>query len=174
MRGIGSNPTLDCCHLLDMNTNPVRSCLILFFALLVGSATASAQPTIKRIDRVELLSIEYEKGEIVRVISTKSLERREAQSVFSIWKQQKLQGSSPSACHVPAYALQFYLNGKLVMFATICWGCRNIDFITPRHKLWVRFQSDSKAGQRLKRIFVEAFPNDQKVISRVVLRADAP
>lgn len=79
--------------------------------------------------------------------------------------QQKLVGQSPEACHQPAYGIKFYSKGRLLLFATICWSCRNIDLIVPESKGWIEFDSLSRNGQLLKRVFTNAFPKENNVIS---------
>jgi hypothetical protein len=139
---------------------------LLSLSVLATSAQAFETPSFKTVDKVELLSIDYEKDYIKRVIETKSILGKEAATVFRVWKQQKLLGESPSACHQPAYAMKLFSKDKLVMFVTICWACRNIAYVVPRGKHWIRFQADSKSGQRMKRLFTEAFPRINNVISR--------
>jgi hypothetical protein len=78
-----------------------------------------AQPSVKRADKVELLSIEYEKGYILKILESKSVEGKEACDILTVWKQQNITGPSPSACHQPAYAIKFYSKGKLVVLATV-------------------------------------------------------
>lgn len=118
------------------------------------------------MDKIELLSIDYGNGYIEQIKENKTIAGKGVAAVFGIWKKQRLLGESPSACHQPAYALKFYAKGKLVMFATICWSCRNIDFVVPKFKHWVRFQADSRNGQMLKNLFLETFPKAANVISR--------
>ena len=69
---------------------------------------------------------------------------------------------SVAACHQPPYALNFYSNGKMVLFVTVCWSCHNIAFIVPDVKHWVDFQADSQAANMLKEIFEKAFPAEKK------------
>ena len=104
---------------------------------------------------------------------TKTIAGKGVAAVFGIWKKQRLLGESPSACHQPAYALKFYAKGKLVMFATICWSCRNIDFVVPKFKHWVRFQADSRNGQMLKNLFLETFPKAASRATDNTLGADS-
>jgi len=135
-------------------------------AIFSGSALAFQIPLPKGVDKIELLSVDYGNGYIERIKETRTIAGKGVEAVIRIWKKQRLLGESPSACHQPAYALKFYAKGKLVMFATICWSCRDIDFVVPKFKHWVRFQADSRNGQMLKNLFLQTFPKADNVISR--------
>jgi hypothetical protein len=102
-------------------------------------------------------------GNIERVDATKLVVGQEAREFAMVWRRQRFQGYSPTACHQPPYAIKFYFRGKVVLFATICWTCDNVTFIVPHRKAWVAFVSDSREAVRLKEMFQKAFPSDRKV-----------
>lgn len=94
-----------------MNSFPLRVqfSLIVLAQVVLAVSTAAFQTTRpKKVDKVELMSIDYEKGSIERVKETKFIEGKEAARVLRIWKQQRFLGQSSSACHQPAYAVKFY------------------------------------------------------------------
>ncbi|MGH9763303.1 MAG: hypothetical protein ACREDR_15075 [Blastocatellia bacterium] len=122
-------------------------------------------PVLTRVDRVELLSIDSRMGEIQKVNETKSIDGNTAQPIADVWRAQKLTGWSAAACHEPPFAIKFYSKGKVVLFATICWACSNITFIVPNRRHWVAFQARSLEGQRLKDIFINAFPKEPRIES---------
>ena len=119
-------------------------------------------PTLRKIDKVELMSIESRMGNIEAVDATRFIEGKEAQNILRIWRKQKFSGYSAAACHQPPYAIKFYAKGKVVLFATICWQCHNVTFIVPNIESWVEFASDSKDAKIFKEIFQKAFPSENK------------
>jgi hypothetical protein len=121
---------------------------------------SSRAPVLRTIDKVELLSIESRMGDIENIVATKMIEGQEAQKIADVWRGQGWNGYSAAACHQPPYAIKFYSKGKLILFATVCWDCHNMSFITPDIKKWVEFDVDSKESLKLKEIFQKAFPSE--------------
>jgi hypothetical protein len=114
-------------------------------------------PVLGAIDRVEVLSIDDNGQDIGPINGTRTLKGSRAQQVATIWRKQRLFGPSASACHLPPYAVKFYSGAKVVLYATVCWGCSNIDFIVPERKYRVKFLADSANGQLLYETFRKAF-----------------
>ena len=114
------------------------------------------------IDKIELLKLtlkddgrngEHWNGEID---ATKVLRGAEAQKVASLWRMQTFT-PNVSACHEPAYAIKFYAKGKLVAYATVCWSCNNIRFMTPELNGEQNFAGGDKRGEQLSEVFRLAF-----------------
>jgi len=119
-------------------------------------------PVLRNIDKVELMSVYSRMGDIERVDATRLVQGRDAQAILRVWRKQRFLGYSPAMCHQPPYAIKFYSKDKVVLFATVCWACRNVTFIVPKMKHWVEFQFDSKAAKMLREIFQKAFPSETK------------
>jgi hypothetical protein len=109
------------------------------------------------IDRVELLHLKTKddqwNGEI---LATKVLRGTAAQRVASLWRSQTY-NLRVSACHNPDYAIKFYVRGKLLMYASVCWGCNNIFMITPNLATTQNFLGGDRRGERLLEVFDSAF-----------------
>jgi hypothetical protein len=100
-------------------------------------------------------------GNIEAVNATKTITGQEAQDIVAVWRKQRFTRYTEAACHQPPYALEFYSKGRVVLFATICWMCNNVNFITPDIGQWVYFDSDSKEAEMLKAVFKKAFPAEK-------------
>ena len=115
------------------------------------------------IDRVELLKREMKNdkwdGEIE---SRKVLQGTKAQRVASLWRKQTYT-QSDSACHEPGYAIKFYSRRRLLVYATVCFACSNMFFITPNLKRTQNFESGNKLGEQLNEIFRLAFAETTSV-----------
>ena len=109
------------------------------------------------IDKIELLKLMLKddrwNGEIA---GTKLLKGSEAQKVASLWRRQTYTPNT-SACHEPAYAIKFYNRGKLLAYASVCWACNSIFFITPDLHRTQSFAGGDKKGEELSEIFRLAF-----------------
>ena len=109
------------------------------------------------IDKIELLKLELKDdrwdGEIA---GSKVLMGAEAQKVASLWRRQTYT-SNTSACHEPAYAIKFYYRGKLIAYASVCWACNSMFFITPNLHRTQSFAGGDKRGEQLSEIFRLAF-----------------
>jgi hypothetical protein len=114
------------------------------------------------IDKVELLKLtlkddhgngEHWNGEID---ATKVLRGTEAQKVASLWRNQTYTPNI-SACDEPAHAIKFYSHGKLLAYASVCFACENIFFITPKATRGQTFAAGDKKGEQLSEVFRLAF-----------------
>ncbi len=109
------------------------------------------------IDKIELLKWkpkdDRSDGEIAGI---RVLKGAEAQKVASLWRRQTYT-SSQSACHEPAYAIKFYFRERLIAYATVCWSCNNMYFITPDLHRTQNFLGGNKRGEQLSEIFRLAF-----------------
>jgi hypothetical protein len=109
------------------------------------------------VDRIELLKLRLKDdrwdGEIA---ASKVLKGIEAQRLASLWRRQTYT-SSLAACHEPAYAIKFYSRERLIAYATVCWSCNSIYFITPNLHRTQSFAGGDKRGDQLSEIFRLAF-----------------
>jgi hypothetical protein len=112
---------------------------------------------LPRIDKIELLKLELKddrwNGEVA---ASRVLKGAEAQKFASLWRRQTYT-SSLSACHEPAYAIKFYYREKLIAYASVCWSCNSIFFITPNLQRTQSFLGGNERGEQLSEIFRLAF-----------------
>jgi hypothetical protein len=109
------------------------------------------------IDKVELQEVEANELWIKRVLATKTIEGREADSVARLWRSQKY-GGMGNACHYPVYAIKFYSKGKSIAYASLCWECKNIIFVEPDLNDSLGFAANNARGRQLLAVFKKAFP----------------
>jgi len=150
-----------------MNRNRV---LIFLLMLCVSSGVVGRTPRFRGpkeflpytrnlppIDKIELLKLELKDdrwdGEIA---ATRILKGAEAQKVASLWRRQTYTPNL-SACHEPVYAIKFYHRDKLIAYASVCWSCNSIFFITPNLHRTQSFAGGDKRGEELSEIFRLAF-----------------
>jgi hypothetical protein len=114
-------------------------------------------PVLGAIDRVEVLSIDDSGQDSGPILGTRTLKGARAQQVAALWRKQRFTGPSASACHQPPFAVKFYSGNKVMLYATVCWGCSNVGFIVPDRKYRVKFLADSANGQLLYETFKKAF-----------------
>jgi hypothetical protein len=109
------------------------------------------------IDKIELLKLKLRDdrwdGEIA---ASKVLKGAVAQRVASLWRRQTYT-SNLSACHEPAYAIKFYSRERLIAYASVCWSCNSIFFITPNLHRTQSFAGGNNRGEQLSEIFRLAF-----------------
>lgn len=113
---------------------------------------------LQTIDKVELLKLKKE-GDLWQgqIEFSKTVEGAEAQKIASLWRTQTYYPNS-AICHFPGYGIKFFSDGKLLMYATLCWECNNIGFQTPDLKKTQGFGGEDKKGQALLTVFRSAFP----------------
>lgn len=108
---------------------------------------------LPRIDKIELLELELKDDRWAgKVAASKVLQGAEAQKVASLWRRQTYT-SSLSACHEPAYAIKFYYRERLLAYASVCWSCNSIYFITPNLHRTQSFAGYNERGEQLSEIF---------------------
>jgi hypothetical protein len=109
------------------------------------------------VDKIELLKLkpkdDRSDGEIA---ATRILKGAEAQKLASLWRRQTYT-SSLAACHEPAYSIKFYYREKLIAYASVCWSCNSIYFITPDLHRTQSFAGGDQRGEQLSEIFRLAF-----------------
>lgn len=112
---------------------------------------------LPRIDKVELLKLKLiEDRWDGNILATKVLKGAAARKVASLWRRQTYT-SALAACHNPAYAIRFYAQGKLLVYASVCWSCNNIFLITPKLTRTQSFLGGDRRGEQLSEIFDSAF-----------------
>jgi hypothetical protein len=112
---------------------------------------------LPRIDKVELLKLKLiEDRWNGDILATKVLTGADARKVASLWRRQTYT-SALAACHNPAYAIKFYSQGKLLVYASVCWSCNNIFLITPQLTETQSFRGGDRRGEQLSEIFDSAF-----------------
>jgi hypothetical protein len=112
---------------------------------------------LPRIDKIELLKLELKDDRWNgKVEAGKVLKGAEAQKVASLWRRQTYT-SSLAACHEPAYAIKFYYRERLIGYASVCWSCNSIFFITPNLHRTQSFLGGNERGEQLSEIFRLAF-----------------
>jgi hypothetical protein len=112
---------------------------------------------LPRIDKVELLKLELKDDRWDGAVAAgKVLKGDEAQKVASLWHRQTYT-SSLAACHEPAYAIKFYYRKRLIGYASVCWSCNSIFFITPNLHRTQSFAGGDKRGEQLSEVFRLAF-----------------
>lgn len=116
------------------------------------------------IDRVELLKLELKDDRWWngKIEASKVLKGTEAQRVASLWRKQTY-NQSDSACHGPGHAIKFYSRRRLLVYATVCWACNNMFFMTPELKRTQNFEGGNKLGEQLYEIFRLAFAETTSV-----------
>jgi hypothetical protein len=109
------------------------------------------------IDKIELLKLKLKDDRWDGAIAaSKVLIGAEAQKLALLWRRQTYT-SSLAACHEPAYAIKFYSRNRLIAYASVCWSCNSIYFITPDLHRTQSFAGGDKRGEQLSEIFRLAF-----------------
>jgi hypothetical protein len=150
-----------------LNRNwPLTALLVLFIApgVIAQTGTFAGRKeflpytrNLPPVDKIELLKLELKDdrwdGEVV---ASKVLKGAEARKVALLWRRQTYT-SSLSACHEPAYAIKFYARNRLIAYASVCWSCNSIFFITPNLHRTQSFAGGDQRGEQLSEIFRLAF-----------------
>ena len=105
------------------------------------------------IDKIELLKLKPKDDRSEGgIAASKVLKGAEAQKVASLWRRQTYTANL-AACHEPAYAIKFYFHERLITYASVCWSCNSIYFITPNLQRTQSFAGGDKKGEQLSEIF---------------------
>ena len=112
---------------------------------------------LPRIDKVELQKLKTKEMWFESVEATKLIEGSEAQAIAALWRTQNY-NSFNAICHYPVYGIKFYSQGKVILYASVCWECDNILVMEPRLGARQGFDGGSKKGQELLKVFTGAFP----------------
>lgn len=110
------------------------------------------------VDRVELDTLEpWSHGVNPVVIETKTIEGEAARAIAALWRKQNWNYKFSAACHEPSHAVKFIHGGNVVLHASICWECSNINISKPITNSQ-GFDPNSDSAKQLLKIFSEAFP----------------
>ena len=156
---------------IRLKSSRVLVCLLALFVVpgVVGRTQRFRGPkeflpytrNLPRIDKIELLKLELKDDRWNgNVEAGKVLKGAEAQKVASLWRRQTYT-SSLAACHEPAYAIKFYYRERLIGYASVCWSCNSIFFITPNLHRTQSFLGGNERGEQLSEIFRLAFTATQ-------------
>lgn len=134
--------------------------LLLFGIFLSGCKSSSSAPhtrNLPQVDKVELFKLKKQ-GDVWtgEIAGQKSVVRDEAERVAQLWRKQSFV-SDPPICHNPGYAVKFYNRDKLLVYATLCWDCDNIEFLTPKLEKHVGFDGRGTKGQELLQYLKNTF-----------------
>lgn len=113
------------------------------------------------IDKIELLKLKPKDEQSAvdsagGIAASKVLKGAAAQKVASLWRRQSYT-SNLAACHEPGYAIKFFSRGRLIAYASVCWSCNSIFFITPNLQRTQSFAGGDKRGEELSEVFRLAF-----------------
>jgi hypothetical protein len=109
------------------------------------------------VDKVEV--VQFGSDPDVReneVVARKFIEGARARQLAALWRVQAY-GPDRSACHNPGYAVRFFVKGKELVYASVCWSCSNIMFFGPDFLGGLHFDGDNRNGQRLEQFFKREF-----------------
>ena len=111
---------------------------------------------LPQIDRVELQKVQSGELGIGSILATKIIEGKQAQTFAALWRMQKFRSMVPD-CHQPGFAIKFYARGKLLLYASLCWDCDNIEFLEPRLGGYQGFNGSSRKGRALLALLQNSF-----------------
>jgi len=144
------------------------ACLVLLSVSLPGCKRSASSPNttgLPRIDKAELFKLtkhgDLWNGEIERETI---LVENEAQDVARLWRAQSFSTDSP-ICHNPGYAIKFYDRDLQIVYATLCWECDNIEFLTPQLDKYVGFDAQGSKGQELLKYLKDRLESQSAVVS---------
>jgi hypothetical protein len=119
------------------------------------------------VDKVELVKVSPDGKENVEDLKVEGrvfIEGAQARKLAALWRAQAY-APDRSACHEPAYAVRFFVKGKELVYASVCWGCSNILFFAPDFVGGLHFEGDNKNGQKLEQFFRAAFSETKQAKS---------
>ena len=109
------------------------------------------------IDKIELFELKQKDDQWTgEILATRVFKGAEARKIAALWRGQNY-NQHVSACHQPAYAIKFYAHDKLLVYASVCWSCNNIRFMTPALNGEQNFAGGDKRGEQLSEVFRLAF-----------------
>jgi hypothetical protein len=126
---------------------------------------SSAQYTrnLPQVDKVELFKLK-KRGDVWtgEFTAEKTVLRSEAEKLAQLWRKQSFVSVSPS-CHNPGYAIKFYNQDKMLVYATLCWDCDNIEVLTPKLEKYVGFRGRGIKGQELLKYLENTLAEGRKL-----------
>ena len=152
----------------DPTIKVALACLVLLSVCLPGCNRPPSSPSmtsLPNIDKADLFKLKKHgdvwNGEIERETS---LVGNEAQVVARLWRGQSFSSDSP-VCHNPGYAIKFYDRDVQILYATLCWECDNIEFLTPQLDKYVGFDAQGAKGQELLMYLKDKLEAQSAVVS---------
>lgn len=106
------------------------------------------------------------------VVARKFIEGAQARKLAALWRVQAY-GPDRSACHEPGYAVRFFVKGKELVHASVCWACNNILFSTTDFLGGLHFEGESKNGQKLEQFFRAAFSEPEQTKSKASISSNS-
>src|SRR5205807_10126549 len=103
---------------------------------------------LPQIDRIELQKVQSAELGIRSVQAVKTIEGKQAQTFAALWRTQNFRSIAPE-CHQPGFAIRFYAHGTLLLYASLCWECDNIEFLEPKLGGYQGFNGSSRKGRAL-------------------------
>jgi|GEM_PF-3164428 len=111
---------------------------------------------LPQIDRVELQKVSGGESGFNKILERRIIEGERARQIASLWRGQKWDYETRASCYNPPFAIRFFSNGKLVLYAGVCWDCRQIGILKPIGG-GQGFHPDTKNAKKLLKIFTDAF-----------------
>ena len=139
----------------------IKTFFLAMTALLVISCgtppSTSYTGNLPSVDKVELFKLKKH-GDLWRgeIEAQKVIIDADVQAIAELWRNQSYSSDS-AICHNPGYGIKFYSQNQIVVYATLCWECNNIEFLNPKVENYVGFAGKSSQGQELLRTFENAF-----------------
>ena len=165
-----------------MNRKVRAESIVVLLSILVSTLCGCSRPAgtpqtgaLPRIDKTELLRLakhgDLWNGEIE---AQTTLTGNDAEVAAQLWRAQSFSAESP-ICHNPGYAIKFYDHEVLLVYATLCWECDNIEFLTPQIGKYVGFDAQGIKGKELLKFLEDKLGRDNAMASsRRTLRAPEP
>jgi hypothetical protein len=126
------------------------------------SSSARLTHNLAPVDKVELFKLK-KRGDVWtgEFVAEKTVEGKEAEKAAQLWRKQSFVSYSPS-CHNPGYAIKFYNRDKLLVYATLCWDCDNIEFLTPKLEKRVGFKGRGIKGREFLKYLENTLADGRK------------
>jgi hypothetical protein len=110
------------------------------------------------IDKVKMLKVIPAQIGFETVAARKVIKGKEAEAFAALWRSQTLLPES-AMCHTPGFAIKFFSKGELIVYASLCWDCNTIDFLTPElpGSFFQGFEGESRKGKEMLAYLTKAF-----------------
>ena len=121
---------------------------------------------LPEIDTIEVLTLEHTSSSdastdpflyMFSVTSSTQVEGRVANQIADLWRT--LLDHEQMLCHNPPFGLRFWMGGKLLLEASICWECFNIRVQSNGQLSYARFASYTPNAKALYALLQEVTSN---------------
>jgi hypothetical protein len=155
---------------VEMSQNESAKAIVVFVSVLVsclcGCSRSEGTPQTRNlpaVDKAELFRL-AKNGDVWNgeFAAQAILAGDDAKAAAQLWRAQSFSDDSP-ICHNPGFAIKFYNHDVLVVYATLCWECNNIEFLSPRLDKYVGFDAEGKKGQELLSFLEQKLPQQNAV-----------